>query len=49
MELSDQVFKPERYTYQDVNSQTQVTPTSTYNYYYPQAGFNFLGGMSVRF
>lgn len=39
----------ERYAYQDENNQTQVTPTSTYNYYYPQAGFNFLGGMGVRF
>ncbi|MES2619326.1 MAG: TonB-dependent receptor [Bacteroidota bacterium] len=39
----------ERYAYQDESNQTQVTPTSTYNYYYPQAGFNFLGGMSVRF
>ena len=39
----------ERYAYQDENNQTQVTPTSTYNYYYPQAGFNFLAGMHVRF
>jgi iron complex outermembrane receptor protein len=39
----------ERYAYQDENSQTQVTPVSTYNYYNPQAGFNVLGGMSVRF
>jgi len=39
----------ERYTYTDEFNQLQVTPTSTYNYYYPQAGFNFLVGMNVRF
>lgn len=39
----------ERYTYVDENGAAQVTPTSTYNYYYPQAGFNVLAGMSVRF
>ena len=39
----------ERYAYQDENNQTQVTPVSTYNYYNPQAGFNMLGGISVRF
>jgi iron complex outermembrane receptor protein len=39
----------ERYTYTDEFNQLQVTPTSTYNYYYPQAGFNFLVRMNVRF
>lgn len=39
----------ERYAYLDENNQQQVTPTATYNYYYPQAGFNLLGGISVRF
>ncbi|HRG89666.1 MAG TPA: TonB-dependent receptor [Chitinophagales bacterium] len=39
----------ERYAYLDENNQQQVTPTATYNYYYPQAGFNMLGGISVRF
>lgn len=39
----------ERYSYLDENNQQQVTPTATYNYYYPQAGFNMLGGISVRF
>lgn len=39
----------ERYAYLDENNQQQVTPTVTYNYYYPQAGFNMLGGVSVRF
>lgn len=39
----------ERYTYTDEFNQQQVTPTSTYNYYYPQAGFNFLLGINVRF
>lgn len=39
----------ERYAYRDENNQQQVTPTATYNYYYPQAGFNMLGGISVRF
>lgn len=39
----------ERYAYYDENNQQQVTPTATYNYYYPQAGFNMLGGVSVRF
>jgi iron complex outermembrane receptor protein len=27
----------------------EKTDTYTYNYYYPQAGFNMLGGVSVRF
>ena len=27
----------------------EKTDTYTYNYYYPQAGFNMLAGMSVRF
>jgi iron complex outermembrane receptor protein len=39
----------ERYSYLDENNQQQVTPVATYNYYYPQAGFNMLGGVSVRF
>lgn len=39
----------ERYAYLDENNQQQVTPVATYNYYYPQAGFNVLGGISVRF
>ncbi len=39
----------ERYSYMDENNQQQVTPVATYNYYYPQAGFNMLGGVSVRF
>lgn len=39
----------ERYAYLDNNGAQQVTPTVTYNYYSPQAGFNVMGGMSVRF
>jgi iron complex outermembrane receptor protein len=39
----------ERYGYLDENNQFQTTDTYTYNYYYPQAGFNFLAGVSVRF
>ncbi len=39
----------ERYAYVDDNNQLQVTPTYTYNYYYPQAGFNVLSGVSLRF
>ena len=27
----------------------EKTDTYTYNYYYPQAGINMLGGLSVRF
>lgn len=39
----------ERYAYLDSNNQLQTTDTYTYNYYYPQAGFNVLAGMTVRF
>lgn len=39
----------ERYSYFDENNNVQVTNPSTYNYYYPQAGFNVLGGVNVRF
>ena len=39
----------ERYSYKDELGNTQQTPAYTYNYYYPQAGFNFLAGISVRF
>lgn len=38
----------ERYSYME-NNELQITPVSTYNYYYPQAGFNFLAGIKVRF
>ena len=39
----------ERYAAPDNNGNLQVTPTSTYNYYSPQAGFNILAGISVKF
>ncbi len=38
----------ERYSYLDENSATQVTPVSKYNSYYPQAGFNFLLGITIK-
>lgn len=39
----------ERYAYLDENSEMQVTDPATYNYFFPQAGFNVLAGVSVRF
>ncbi|MBK7147363.1 MAG: TonB-dependent receptor [Bacteroidetes bacterium] len=39
----------ERYAYTDENNLLQTTDTNTYNYFYPQAPFNFLAGMQVKF
>lgn len=39
----------ERYAYLDGNNQLQTTDPVTYNYFYPQAPFNFLAGMQVKF
>lgn len=39
----------ERYTYVDENNQPQLTDRYDYNYYYPQAGINWLAGVQVRF
>jgi iron complex outermembrane receptor protein len=39
----------ERYASADGNGNLQVSPVATYNYYNPQAGFNVLAGVSVRF
>ena len=40
---------PQRSVYTDNNGMQQVTPVSNNNYYFPQAGVNFLAGVSVRF
>jgi iron complex outermembrane receptor protein len=39
----------ERYANYDTNGNLQITPTATYNYYFPQAGTNVLAGVNVRF
>jgi iron complex outermembrane receptor protein len=39
----------ERYNYDDGTGSRVNDGPYTYNYYYPQAGFNALGGISVRF
>ncbi|MCS6934786.1 MAG: TonB-dependent receptor [Chitinophagales bacterium] len=39
----------ERYAYLDANNQLQLTDRYDYVYYYPQAGFNWLAGIHVRF
>jgi hypothetical protein len=32
-----------------LNPDGTVTPTASYNYYYPQSGFNCLGGFVLKF
>lgn len=39
----------ERYAYDDGTGNLATDGPYTYNYYYPQAGFNFLTGINVRF
>lgn len=39
----------ERYAYFDDNNQLQQTDRYDYNYYYPQAGINWLAGIQVKF
>lgn len=39
----------ERYNYDDGTGNRVNDGPYTYNYYYPQAGFNMLGGINVRF
>ncbi len=39
----------ERYTYPDGSGGNALDGPYTYNYYYPQAGFNWLAGINVRF
>jgi iron complex outermembrane receptor protein len=39
----------ERYAFDDGSGNLQIDGPYTYNYYYPQAGFNFLTGINVRF
>ncbi|MDB5282221.1 MAG: outer rane receptor protein [Bacteroidota bacterium] len=39
----------EKYAAPDNNGNLQVSPAYTYNYYSPQAGFNVLAGISVKF
>ncbi|MFN8286600.1 MAG: TonB-dependent receptor [Chitinophagales bacterium] len=39
----------ERYTYPNGSGGNVLDGPYTYNYYYPQAGFNMLGGINVRF
>ena len=39
----------ERYNYDDGTGTRVNDGPYTYNYYYPQAGFNMLGGINVRF
>jgi iron complex outermembrane receptor protein len=39
----------ERYAYNDGSGNLVTDGPYTYNYYYPQAGFNFLTGINVRF
>jgi iron complex outermembrane receptor protein len=40
---------PARYATTDANGNLQVSPVIASNYYFPQAGFNLLGGVTVRF
>ncbi|MCX6197799.1 MAG: TonB-dependent receptor [Bacteroidetes bacterium] len=48
--IFNRFYESNGYTYSErYFSGGEKTDTYTYNYYYPQAGFNMLGGMSVRF
>ncbi len=48
--IFNRLYESNGYTYSErYYSGGEKTGTYTYNYYYPQAGFNVLGGMSVRF
>ncbi len=48
--IFNRLYESNGYTYSErYFSGGEKTDTYTYNYYYPQAGFNMLGGMSVRF
>jgi len=48
--IFNRLYESNGYTYSErYYSLREKTDTYTYNYYYPQAGFNMLGGVSVRF
>jgi len=48
--IFNRLFESNGYTYSSrYYSGGSLTDTYTYNYYYPQAGFNMLGGITVRF
>lgn len=49
--IFNQLYESNGYTYREryLNSDGSVTNPVSYNYYYPQAGFNLLGGIELRF
>ena len=49
--IFNQLYESNGYTYREryQNADGSVTPVASYNYYYPQAGFNLYGGVQVRF
>lgn len=48
--LFNTLYESNGYTYSEVYEDTSQSRTrADYNYYYPQAGFNVMGGMSLRF
>ena len=48
--IFNRFYESNGYTYSErYYSGGSLTPVSTYNYFNPQAGFNILGGISVRF
>ncbi|MBS1592708.1 MAG: TonB-dependent receptor plug domain-containing protein [Bacteroidetes bacterium] len=49
--IFNRLYESNGYTYREryQNSDGSVTDPVSYNYYYPQAGFNVMGGINVRF
>jgi iron complex outermembrane receptor protein len=49
--IFNQLYESNGYTYREryQNPDGSVTDPVSYNYYYPQAGFNCLGGIGIRF
>lgn len=49
--IFNQLYQSNGWTYREryLNGDGSVTPTASYNYYFPQAGFNCLGGFALKF
>ena len=49
--IFNRLYESDGSTYREryVNPDGSITPTASYNYYYPQAGFNCMGGFTLRF
>jgi iron complex outermembrane receptor protein len=49
--IFNRLYESNGWTYREryVNGDGSVTPTASYNYYFPQSGFNCLGGFALKF